>query len=369
MHLRRLRVATSAGRPMPSPLSAADLAAFDRDGFVVLRDAVPRAVALACRDALWAKLERDRGIARGEPATWAKAEGGRVGLAEAHGGDDLGAPWAACWSPRLVAAVDQLCGEDRWEKPGLGWWVINFPARGGAGAWHVDGAHFTHTLASPEIGLAPILLFSDVAEGGGGTALAPGSHRAVAASSARGARGRRRPAPLGARARGRRRAPAFHSEAPGRAATSSLAHPLLLHARSANLGAVDDADAVRFGCFPNVPMRGPATLRGGRRDAGRGATGGAPRRRRCRARRGGGRVPPEDDALLLEGFARFGGAKKRRRRAFVVCVLIRPAWTYLDGKARVSSERAGLYCEVATALTVRAVDPARVQEPQNRQRL
>ena len=96
-------------------------------------------------------------------------------------GDDLGAPWAACWSPRLVAAVDQLCGEDRWEKPGLGWWVINFPARGGAGAWHVDGAHFAHTLASPEIGLAPMLLFSDVAEGGGGTALAPGSHRAVAA--------------------------------------------------------------------------------------------------------------------------------------------------------------------------------------------
>ena len=36
---------------MPPPLSAADLAAFDRDGFVVLREAVPRAVALACRDA------------------------------------------------------------------------------------------------------------------------------------------------------------------------------------------------------------------------------------------------------------------------------------------------------------------------------
>ena len=54
---------------MPPPLSAADLAAFDRDGFVVLREAVPRAVALACRDALWAKLERDRGIARDEPAT------------------------------------------------------------------------------------------------------------------------------------------------------------------------------------------------------------------------------------------------------------------------------------------------------------
>ena len=161
---------------MPPPLSAADLAAFDRDGFVVLREAVPRAVALACRDALWAKLEGDRGIRKDEPATWAKAEGGRVGLAEAYGGDDLGAPWAACWSPRLVAAVDQLCGEDRWEKPGLGWWVINFPARGGAGAWHVDGSHFAHTLASPEVGLAPMLLFSDVAPGGGGTALAPGSH-------------------------------------------------------------------------------------------------------------------------------------------------------------------------------------------------
>ena len=161
---------------MPPPLSAADLAAFDRDGFVVLREAVPRAVALACRDALWAKLERDRGIRKDEPATWAKAEGGRVGLAEAYGGDDLGAPWDACWSPRLVAAVDQLCGEDRWERPGLGWWVVNFPARGGAGAWHVDGSHFKHMLASPEIGLAPMLLFSDVAEGGDGTMFWPGSH-------------------------------------------------------------------------------------------------------------------------------------------------------------------------------------------------
>ena len=44
--------------------------------------------------------------------------------------------------------------------------------RRGARRWavDVDGAHFAHTLASPEIGLAPMLLFSDVAEGGGGTA-------------------------------------------------------------------------------------------------------------------------------------------------------------------------------------------------------
>ena len=303
---------------MPPPLSAADLAAFDRDGFVVLREAVPRAVALACRDALWAKLERDRGIRRDEPATWAKAEGGRVGLAEAYGGDDLGAPWDACWSPRLVAAVDQLCGEDRWERPGLGWWVVNFPARGGAGAWHVDGSHFAHTLASPEVGLAPMLLFSDVAPGGGGTALAPGSHRAVAALLARAG-----PAGVGgprlsalARAAVGEPPPSI-VEASGRAGDVVLAHPLLLHARSANLGAVDDADAVRFGCFPNVPMRAPLRLEGGAATpveaplrAAR-AAGGAPlpaaARRRPRA--------PEDDALLLEmGFARFGGAKRRRRR-------------------------------------------------------
>ena len=124
---------------------------------------------------------------------------------------------------------------DRWEKPGLGWWVINFPARGGAGAWHVDGSHFAHTLASPEIGLAPMLLFSDVAEGGGGTALAPGSHCAVAALLARatpaGVGGPR----LSALARAAVGAPPPSVvEASGRAGDVVLAHPLLLHARSAN---------------------------------------------------------------------------------------------------------------------------------------
>ena len=267
-----------------APLSPDDLEQFQRDGYVLLERAFPRAAADACRAALWRKLEADHGIAESDPVTWARAPKGRVGIAESYRGDDLGAPWADCWSPRLRAAVDQLCGAaaarglrqgrggvaasrrcrggsrdhrggvalvsrrrrgaiaaasrghrggvarpsrrrrgaiaagsrrrrgpekrprtvgigppsrrrrvpragaGRWESdpgPGCGWWVVSFPGIaegpwGAEGSWHVDGHGYAHRADSREIGCLPIFLFSDVAEDGGGTALAPGSHRTVA---------------------------------------------------------------------------------------------------------------------------------------------------------------------------------------------
>lgn len=46
--------------------------------------------------------------------------------------------------------------------------------------WHVDGDFFIHYLDSPEQGLLVVPLFTDVAPGGGGTALCPRGMRAVA---------------------------------------------------------------------------------------------------------------------------------------------------------------------------------------------
>lgn len=46
--------------------------------------------------------------------------------------------------------------------------------------WHVDGDFFVHYLDSPEQGLLVIPLFTDVAPGGGGTALCPRGMRTVA---------------------------------------------------------------------------------------------------------------------------------------------------------------------------------------------
>ena len=306
----------------PDPLSAAQLEAFGRDGFVTVTDAFPRDVALRCRDALWAKLDRDHGILREDAATWSKAPKGRVGLAESFGGDDLGAPWAACWSPKLRSAIDQLCGAGRWVEPGLGWWVLSFPSLGpmvnwGAeGTWHVDGSHYTHTLDSPEIGLLPIFLFSDVQKEGGGTALAPGSHRAVARLLARagdeGINGPRLSA-LARAAVGEVHNPV---ETIGRAGDVLLAHPLLLHARSANLGNAGDAGAVRFMCHPAVVLRAPARLAGSLMTPVEAALRAAlelPAAPLPAAARRRPRDPDDDATLLAMGFSGFG--KRRKGRA------------------------------------------------------
>ncbi|KAH8076518.1 hypothetical protein JL721_524 [Aureococcus anophagefferens] len=171
----------------PGPLSADDLAQFVRDGYCLLPGAFPRDVAFDCRDALWRRVG-DLGIAADDPATWSLAPKGRLGLQDVFRESDLGAPWAECWSDRLRAALDQLCGAGRWvddDALGCGWWVVTFPGVanapwGAEGSWHVDGHGYAHRVDSREIGVLPIFLFSDVAARGGGTALAPGSHRAVA---------------------------------------------------------------------------------------------------------------------------------------------------------------------------------------------
>ena len=116
-------------------------------------------------------------------------------------------------------------------------------------------------------------------------------------------------------------------EASGRAGDVVLAHPLLLHARSANLGAVDDADAVRFGCFPNVPMRAPLRLEGGAATPVEALAG---RRRRAggarAARRGaaaaacprGRRAPARDGLRALRG-------REEEAAAVTLCLCVDPS--------------------------------------------
>lgn len=169
---------------------------------------------------------------------------------------------------RLRLALDQLCGAGRWEDFGLGWWMITFPDQASppweaAGKWHVDGASYQHHLNSRESGLLAVFLFSDIAPGEGGTALAKGSHKWIARllddSEPRGVKGG---------------AVSFHArshfaqqletkpdgsvsdmvvEVNGRAGDVMLVHPFLLHARSKNLGA-KGCDSVRFMCNPNIRL-------------------------------------------------------------------------------------------------------------------
>lgn len=169
---------------------------------------------------------------------------------------------------RLRRALDQLCGAERWEDFGLGWWMVTFPEQasppwGAAGKWHVDGASYQHHVTSKESGLLAIFLFSDIGPGEGGTALAKGSHRWIARlledHEPRGMKGG---------------AVSFHArshlgsqletapdgglsdvvvEVNGHAGDVMLVHPFLLHARSKNLG-TKGSDSVRFMCNPNIRL-------------------------------------------------------------------------------------------------------------------
>lgn len=144
----------------------------------------------------------------------------------------------ACFSDRLVAAIEELEGPGRWR--GIrrwGLWPINFalgadrPWEIPRYGWHVDGNWFRHTLDCPRQGLLVIGCFSDVGPRGGGTLLAQGSHKLAARVLARHPEGmahrelfdRTLVEPLGD----------FH-EVNGAAGDCVLAHPWLFHTRSQN---------------------------------------------------------------------------------------------------------------------------------------
>lgn len=232
-------------------LSPEQLEQFMEDGFAVLRGAFPREVALACREVLWQKLE-DAGIRRDDPATWVRRKGFDMSFSPHE------PPWDGVLTERLTGALDQVCGQGRWEEFALGWWVISFPGQpegppGVDGHWHVDGAAHQHYLFSREIGAVLLMYFSDVAEHrGGGTAIAVGSHQTVIHSLAdAGPKGLTpRQTTLAAIADGVERTVTTY----GQAGDVVIMHPFALHARTKNLADVTP-EGVRFLCHPCVALK------------------------------------------------------------------------------------------------------------------
>jgi hypothetical protein len=162
-------------------LSRRDIAAFERDGVVVLRDAVPRRVAAACRSSIRHRLLA-RGIDPADPATWTEPV--------------VQVPWpatagfaSAAGAPALTEAYDQLIGRGAWNQvPVVGGTVlVRFPHRrsGRDTTWHVDGSfardgRFVTTMESPTRGFLCLILLSDVGPSDAPTELKVGSHRDVA---------------------------------------------------------------------------------------------------------------------------------------------------------------------------------------------
>ncbi|MGL4178434.1 MAG: phytanoyl-CoA dioxygenase family protein [Dermatophilaceae bacterium] len=171
-------------------MDAADVDAYLREGFVVLRGAVARRTAEQCADRLW----RAVGYDRDDPSTWAEPVRWVPYL--------TGEPFArAADAPALVDALDTLVGPDRWvPRREVGSFPLRFPHpdEPDDAGWHID-ASFLPDGVEPRVetfggytdwrvnvsskGRAALLLFlfSEIGEQDAPTRIRVGSHLDVPA--------------------------------------------------------------------------------------------------------------------------------------------------------------------------------------------
>ncbi|MQA97922.1 MAG: phytanoyl-CoA dioxygenase [Streptosporangiales bacterium] len=148
---------------------------FLRDGFVVLRGAVPGDLVERCREILWRDLPEDPD----DPSTWTRPVARLGGYAQE--------PFRlAANTPVLRAAYDRLAGAGRWAEPGgLGTFPVRFPHPDAAGddGWHIEGSYamdgetwpFANVFSRGRLMLL-LFLFSDVSEDDAPTRVRIGSH-------------------------------------------------------------------------------------------------------------------------------------------------------------------------------------------------
>jgi hypothetical protein len=161
-----------------------DLDAFVRDGYVAVRGAVDASTVAACRQLIWAAMER-RSIHWDDPGRWPPLVEGMSTLTSE--------PFVAAYmSPKLTTAYDELIGRGRWvPSVNIGEAVVvRFPAedeRANAG-YHIEGSYappagepgrWWVNIRSRARGLLALLLFTDVGRHDAPTRLLCGSHLAV----------------------------------------------------------------------------------------------------------------------------------------------------------------------------------------------
>ncbi|MEH3157405.1 MAG: phytanoyl-CoA dioxygenase family protein [Gordonia paraffinivorans] len=159
-------------------LSDADIDAFVRDGFVVLRGAVDRATIDECRRELWDAIPESPD----DPSTWTEP---------VRWVDSPMTPAfaRAAESPALVAAYDALIGPGRWvQRVELGTVPVRFPVgrESDDTGWHIDasfpapdGSGYRVSVSSRDRGLLALFVISDVDGDDAPTRIRVGSHRDV----------------------------------------------------------------------------------------------------------------------------------------------------------------------------------------------
>ncbi|MET7280534.1 phytanoyl-CoA dioxygenase family protein [Kribbella sp. NPDC005582] len=217
-------------------LTADEIASFVRDGFVVVRGAVPRPVVDACVDVIWEELEM-RGISRADAASWTKP----VERIECPWEGRQGQPFAAAGTAgALWEAYDQLIGPDKWwRREGVGGTIpVRFPhpADPGDAGWHIetsylDGGSWRANVRSRERGLLSLFLLTDVSADDAPTRIRVGSHadaaRVLAPAGVNGLTMAESGPPIVEASADR---PVV--EATGAAGDVYLCHPFLVHAAS-----------------------------------------------------------------------------------------------------------------------------------------
>ncbi|HEY5760669.1 MAG TPA: phytanoyl-CoA dioxygenase family protein [Steroidobacter sp.] len=221
--------------PVPA-LSAADISAFIRDGFVRLDQAFSRQTAEEARAILW----RATGCDPEDRSTWTQPV---IRLGQ------FGQPpfREAANTPALHRAFDQLVGQGRWLPIGaLGTFPVRFPsvAAPGDDGWHIDVSFGYETpdfmewranVNSRGRALLMLFLFSDVDRDDAPTRIRAGSHIDIA----------RQLAPAGEAGLTLRElaADGFATSANrpevlavGEAGTVYLCHPFLVHAAQPHRG-------------------------------------------------------------------------------------------------------------------------------------
>ena len=242
-------------RPEPMrTLSAADIHAFIRDGFIRLDQAFDRRTAENARSILW----QETGCNPNDRSTWTRPV---IRL-----GHYAQPPFReAANTPILSGTLDQLVGPGRWLPIGaLGTFPIRFPSPEDPGddGWHID-VSFGHSsdfmewranVSSKGRALLMLFLFSDVGPDDAPTRIRVGSHadiaRQLAAAGEAGLTLRELAADNFAGSAGRPEISAV-----GEAGTVYLCHPFLVHAAQRHRGT-----APRFLAQPPLLPREPICM-------------------------------------------------------------------------------------------------------------
>ena len=166
----------------PSTLTSSDLRHFERDGYVVVRQAFAPADALAMQDRWWSELQTAHGVRRDHPSTWRQIAGDLKTAKR----DPI---QARILTGRVRGILDDLLGPGEWAPPkDWGRPIVTFPEPGPWDVptwfWHWDNPCDLH-LDRPT-GLFVVSFIGAVAPRGGGTLILSGSPRLLLQRERRG---------------------------------------------------------------------------------------------------------------------------------------------------------------------------------------